>query len=322
MAIDMKALKKQMMKEMKDQEKNQEKEFGKKILTKHCRVIFNTINFFNLKKFIIDTREKEHFEKSSIVNSVNIPPSKNLEMIIPVVVKRDVDYIIIYSNKNETKQFAEKKGTENHLGKVLSLVSKLETKVKGILLIHNGFEEFQENYSFLCHAIDDSNSTSFLTYPNEILSNFLYLGDFSNGNSLEQIQNLKIENVLNLSTKKVDLPKYINQLHLITDYNELPIEESIKFIENSKGRILVFCDDGVSKSAAIVCAYLMLDLKLKESKYSPIIVVTSVERCRPMVKIEKQHYAQLFDYEKELSGEKKDMKQLMEEESIELISID
>jgi len=63
----------------------------------------------------------------------------------------------------------------------------------------------------------------------------------------------------------------------------------------------------------------MLDLKEKGSKYSPIVVVTSVERCRPMVKIEKEHYSKLFEFEKELSGEEK--KEPFEE-SIELISID
>ena len=40
------------------------------------------------------------------------------------------------------------------------------------------------------------------------------------------------------------------------------------------------------------------------------------------MKIEKQHYSQLFDFEKELSGEKKNLKEMMEEESIELISIE
>jgi protein-tyrosine phosphatase len=150
------------------------------------------------------------------------------------------------------------------------------------------------------------------------LSNFLYLGDISNGKNLTQIENLKIENILNLSSEIVEYPKKIHSLHLKTDVS-IPLEECVEYIQESKGRVLVFCDDGVSKGATVVTAYLMQDLKKKGSTFNPIVCVTSVERCRPMVKVEKKHFGQLMAFEKELSnGEEKKLV----EDNIEVISID
>jgi protein-tyrosine phosphatase len=150
------------------------------------------------------------------------------------------------------------------------------------------------------------------------LSNFLYLGDISNGKNLTQIENLKIENILNLSSEIIDYPKNIHALHLKTDVS-IPLEECVEYIKESKGRVLVFCDDGVSKSATAITAFLMQDLKEKGSTFNPIVCVTSVERCRPMVKVEKKHFSQLMTFEKELLNV--DKKELLEN-NIEVISID
>jgi len=72
--------------------------------------------------------------------------------------------------------------------------------------------------------------------------------------------------------------KYI-KIHDSLDDNILPyINESIDFIKQCRGNVLVHCTAGVSRSASIVIAYLM-----KEKKLSYIKAFNYVQKIRPII---------------------------------------
>lgn len=102
--------------------------------------------------------------------------------------------------------------------------------------------------------------------PSEILDGFLFLGDFESANCKQQLEHLKISHVLNVTTSP-DLGKHsgITTLHLHIQDHETeniralfsPACDFITSARDSKGRVLVHCMAGRSRSASVVLAYLM-----------------------------------------------------------------
>eukprot|EP00746_Dinoflagellata_sp_MGD_P010349 gnl/MRDRNA2_/MRDRNA2_121333_c0_seq1.p1 gnl/MRDRNA2_/MRDRNA2_121333_c0~~gnl/MRDRNA2_/MRDRNA2_121333_c0_seq1.p1 ORF type:complete len:340 (+),score=61.47 gnl/MRDRNA2_/MRDRNA2_121333_c0_seq1:75-1094(+) len=102
--------------------------------------------------------------------------------------------------------------------------------------------------------------------PSEILDGFLYLGNFENANCREQLDDLNISHVLNVTTNP-DLGKHngISTLHLYIQDHETeniralfsPAYDFICAARDSQGRVLVHCMAGRSRSASLVIAYLM-----------------------------------------------------------------
>eukprot|EP01100_Stratorugosa_tubuloviscum_P014039 TRINITY_DN727_c2_g1_i1.p1 TRINITY_DN727_c2_g1~~TRINITY_DN727_c2_g1_i1.p1 ORF type:complete len:175 (-),score=60.09 TRINITY_DN727_c2_g1_i1:104-628(-) len=127
--------------------------------------------------------------------------------------------------------------------------------------------------------LDDDEPTPSLIYQSgsqlepqlELQSNFkLYLGNLPDSQNKVKLINLNIKYVINMIT---DQNPYINlglgHIHF-KGFNTIDLEnyqmtqhfnEAIEFInqakQNNDGCLLVHCAAGVSRSATIVCAYLM-----------------------------------------------------------------
>lgn len=106
--------------------------------------------------------------------------------------------------------------------------------------------------------------------PDEILSDKLYLGDFDDAMNEKVMEILKITHIINVTmlaeNKFANDDKWnINYLKCeIHDFGDMPInyyfQDCINFIQDAldkKGRILVHCQSGISRSVTIVCAYLI-----------------------------------------------------------------
>lgn len=98
----------------------------------------------------------------------------------------------------------------------------------------------------------------------------LYLSDLFTAQDEKELQRLGITHVISVLKSPVDLPSCIpdtNRMHIrIDDIGEEAIleylDDSTEFIrtalnENPKNKVLVHCFQGVSRSATIVCAYLI-----------------------------------------------------------------
>jgi len=146
--------------------------------------------------------------------------------------------------------------------------------------LKGGLQEFQQHYSIMCSQPDPSLGVPLLFSPtspevncdidaavaSEILP-YLFIGNQRDAASRERLTELGVTHILNVTAH---LP-----LHFENDgitYLRLPasdsgsqnlkqyFSEAISFIENakaSKGKVLVHCQAGVSRSPTIVAAYLI-----------------------------------------------------------------
>ena len=103
-------------------------------------------------------------------------------------------------------------------------------------------------------------------HPSKVFD-WLYLGTFTNACDIEELRRMNIKYILNcaIECKNNTLPKDIKELHLkIRDnvnFDIIPFfKQSNEFINQVRsvgGKILIHCKLGISRSAAIVIAYLI-----------------------------------------------------------------
>ena len=103
-------------------------------------------------------------------------------------------------------------------------------------------------------------------HPSEVFK-WLYLGTFTNACDIEELRRINIKYILNcaIECKNKSLPKDIQELHLkIRDNKTFDIipffQQANEFINQAKsvgGNILIHCKLGISRSAAIIIAYLI-----------------------------------------------------------------
>jgi protein-tyrosine phosphatase/rhodanese-related sulfurtransferase len=144
-------------------------------------------------------------------------------------------------------------------------------------------------------------------FPNEIVDDFLYLGNFWQANSMKILQQLGITHVLNMGaiTKNRNQFEKIQYLNIvIPDKVEVDIRKDfhlcVDFIKQAakvRGKILIHCVQGISRSSTIVIWYLMLTTKCTLSA-----AYAFVQRKRPLIFPNRGFMAQLIEMEKELYG--------------------
>ena len=139
--------------------------------------------------------------------------------------------------------------------------------------------------------------------PIEIIPH-LFLGSIGSASNLKQLQNFKITHIIccakGIQNFFPDNFKYLN-INLLDSQTE-PIkkhfEESNKFIDDAiqnKGNVLIHCHAGISRSSAILIAYIMKTQKMSLDK-----VLELIRAKRDKVKPNDGFIEQLKEYEKEL----------------------
>ena len=162
----------------------------------------------------------------------------------------------------------------------------------------------------LCHKkiVSHLYKIHYNTHASEIFP-WLYLGSFNNACDIEELERIKATHVLNCAYEcnNENLPKDIKVLHLkIYDYEAFDIssffEKANDFINQCKsenGIVFVHCKLGVSRSAALVLAYL-----IKNMGYTVDSALQLLVQKRDRVNPNKGFMKQLYSYEK-LNQEKK-----------------
>ena len=148
-------------------------------------------------------------------------------------------------------------------------------------------------------------------YPSEIISSFLYLGDYTQATNATVLNELQITHILDASNENLSQEssqvlklKYcaVNVWDLESENIAQHFKVTNKFIadcaKNLGGRVLVHCRAGVSRSAAIVIAYLLWSRKLKTLREA----ITCVVLNRPIVSPNEGFRKQLLEYEFQITG--------------------
>jgi protein-tyrosine phosphatase len=146
------------------------------------------------------------------------------------------------------------------------------------------------------------------TEPTQIVSPYLYVGSSYSNDNPQVLLNLGITHILNVSAETPVNVYKINwrikwkqiKMENTETYNARYIfEEAFAFIEEGRnyGKVLVHCNDGISRSPTIVMAYIMYRYRSSlQSAYQRL------QTYRPCVKPNDNFYRQLYAYELELKN--------------------
>ena len=148
-------------------------------------------------------------------------------------------------------------------------------------------------------------------YPSEIISSFLYLGDYTQATNTTVLSELQITHIIDVSNENLSLEssqqlklKYcaVKVWDLESENIALHFKVTNKFIADCakipNSRVLVHCRAGVSRSAAIIIAYLIWSRKFKTLRDAIAFVVLN----RPMVSPNEGFRKQLREYEFQITG--------------------
>lgn len=200
----------------------------------------------------------------------------------------------------------------------LNLLSKCLMKHgKHSKFLQGGLQAFQDSYSFMCSQPDAAAGVPLLYSPtspeincqidtavaSEILP-YLFIGNQRDAANKERLNKLGITHVLNVTSH---LPLHFEDEGIT--YKRLPatdsgsqnikqyFSEAINFIEcaqKTNGKVLVHCQAGVSRSPAIVTAYL-----IATTCKSLTEAFTVVKDCRPIVAPNINFMGQLLEFEQQ-----------------------
>jgi len=200
----------------------------------------------------------------------------------------------------------------------LRLLSKcLLKRDKHSKFLQGGLKAFQDCYSFMCSQPDGSVGVPLLYSPtspevncqidtavaSEILP-YLFIGNQRDAANRERLNELGITHILNVTSH---LPLHFENEGIT--YKRLPatdsgsqnlkqyFSEAINFIEcarKANGKVLVHCQAGVSRSPAIVTAYL-----IATSRKSFTEAFTVIKECRPIVAPNINFMGQLLEFEQQ-----------------------
>eukprot|EP01084_Bolivina_argentea_P064867 118250_1 len=268
--------------------------------------LHNALNFW-YNKIFIDIRTAKQYSINSIRKFINIPMDMNETLAVAALgnvftdnlKQRSLDIYCCCDNDTINKKLDIIWYKYLHQLLVKQFCKTNENKKGFILNSFNissfGFETIEKRYNYLTINSDPKyRKIAQLQFPNIIIEGKLLLGDHEHAENRDVIVHFGITHIINVTNvvdnqfendEKLNYLKYL-KCELL-DIPEANIDEffskCIGFIENAlnenngnnKHVVLVHCFAGISRSAAIVMAYLM---KVKKMKYLEAFMFTQQKR--------------------------------------------
>eukprot|EP00040_Diaphanoeca_grandis_P026240 m.146783 g.146783 ORF g.146783 m.146783 type:complete len:351 (-) comp30499_c2_seq1:114-1166(-) len=271
-----------------------------------------TMNLFNQLQFgsslvLVDIRSKEAFDKSHLRSAINVPlgicqDSTFLDIeddVLPARFRRRRnDNVFVY---DEASTSTDKKDTAAFLQRLVD--ERLCTLT--VCALEGGFQAFADRFPFLTTG-DESFGDKHKEYPSMILDDFLFLGAWGAAKDRHVLDDLKIEYIVN-ATEQCGQPfegdlKYIQCA--LDDKPGANIEQffdpCLEFMEDAKankGRVLIHCQMGMSRSSTLVILWIMVKYKMNMRDATSL-----VRKERPFINPNPGFLKQLGVYEEKLFG--------------------
>ncbi|TMW62498.1 hypothetical protein Poli38472_005116 [Pythium oligandrum] len=287
---------------------------------------------------VVDCRSAEDFDKSHLYNALHCAPlrrrgaakpkhkkKKTVEDVLAAyapesdvvrkLANRDMmEIVVIGSNRTSSPLLYRMDWGYRFARKLLT-----EGRVYSVVFLSSGFADFTSKYPFLLRgtqypdapvrSADPQRKLSDAPpqYPNEIINDFLFLGNFWQANDERTVRDLRITHVVNVGAitenrNKFDHIKYLDVD--IKDNVDVNIGDlfapTVAFIQRAlreHGRVLIHCVQGISRSSTIVIWYVMIHTRCSLSAaYSYVL------KRRPLIFPNRGFMTQLMENEKALYG--------------------
>ncbi|KAJ8263494.1 hypothetical protein COCON_G00159510 [Conger conger] len=138
------------------------------------------------------------------------------------------------------------------------------------------------------------------------ITDHLYLSNGKAANDSSMVSGFKITCIINATDNVANIPipgiEYVrvpvadSPLSQLSDHFD-SVADKIHRVEEQRGRVLVHCAAGVSRSATLCLAYLM-----KHRSMTLVDAHDWVRSCRPIIRPNSGFWKQLIDYEYKLFG--------------------
>jgi len=265
--------------------------------------LYNWLQDTAIQKLVVDIRPPDVYEKGYLRTAINIPISDEFDMDLA-----EIDNNLTSKNRGFKSRgvvfshiiIYDEDGASPALLRLYNALAR-EKKFKVLHTLTGGFSVFFAQYPFLCSTGQKKALGG--AYPSEIEHGFLYLGSHENATNRQQLKDLGISHIVNMAAEIENAyPDDFTYLScrlddLSSDSLTTHLENVLKFIDDAKetktGKVLVHCAMGISRSSALVIAYLMKaqGMSFDEAKE----FVKSQRSCiRPNPGFSKQ----LLDFEK------------------------
>jgi len=269
--------------------------------------LYNILNDGAMKPFIhdpyniliLDSRDLQYYVSSHVVTAkhhAQFMASSNLMINLS-----SYSMVVVYSNSLQN---------DRDTNELINLINDIkEYTVLDILVLKEGFDIFSTTYPFLCteKTIDSIADRKLLvSYPSIILDHELYQGRGDQATNSQIVQVLNITHIVNITTEhKNAFPNKIKYLKLVLeDVSKTNLYEHFNktcdFINNAicnGGRVLVHCNQGVSRSSTVSLAYLM-----KYKKWDLNFAFTTLKARRSCSCPNAGFFNQLSDWEEHIFG--------------------
>lgn len=234
-------------------------------------------NFTYWDYLFIDLRSKEDYESNRLGKTQHFPSKEVISSDLLLWTPENKEYILIidYDDKDNEHTIATSNYIEQQLlpflQKTIYYNNSIEEIRSKMVEIEGGLKALRKDFPFL--FIDSPNYNEDIVYPSQILPCLYQSSQLCSSNPLV-INNLNIHAILNVTMSAPNVfendPKfnvvYLN-CNIQDNGNENIIslfEPCIKFINQAKEKghcVLVHCDQGVSRSSALILAYLMFEFR-------------------------------------------------------------
>lgn len=246
----------------------------------NSRWVFNNIRVGEL---LVDCRARDAFAANSVVGAVSVPPMSadacgSLEDVLRALkddreaqsaaalfARRALRDIVLFA------EMADLQCADSWLYRLEALLID-EGLAASVKTLCDGFSTFSTRYPFYTTrgVVDEGvlhAGANHVTYPNEVVDEFLYLGNMWQASCRQVIDHLRITHVVNATLDvgnvfEADGVKYHEVK--IRDAPDADIaaffDSTFAFIDEAKqsgGRVLVHCTQGISRSATLVIMYVM-----------------------------------------------------------------
>lgn len=240
------------------------------------RWLFNNIH---VGEVLVDCRSSDKFEANSVVGAINIPPpegddvsdGEHIENQGLAVCKRSLKDVLLFADEEDVAD------RNSWLFRVERFLVQ-DALVVSVKTLCDGFSAFRKRYPFYTTrgVVGDGVlqcGQHTVSYPNEIIDNFLFLGNMWQAQSKQVFEDLGITHVVNATLDvgnvfERDGIRYFNAK--LPDKPEADItrffDGAFRFIAQAEKattpdgrpcRVFVHCTQGISRSATLVILYVM-----------------------------------------------------------------